>query len=312
MADFTTTMSDSSVIDTEITIELQTEFEVAFGQANVMDPFVQFNRQIAAKSIAFPIFNRLAVATTALTEKEDVASVAMGDSEVLLTPAEYGNVVTPTKLADLQTGGRAALAAVQLAGINMGETRNALAIAALEAGSNLRRVDGVANDGLITAAKVLDADELDYIYNRMSRANVPKHPLTGTFVAFLHDDVAHDLRAGSAAGTWVDVNKYNNEMPVLNNEIGMYKGFRIVINNHCNMDANVGDGSTVDVYDSTFIGHNALGLAESAVPSLVISGPFDKLQRFMNVGWYGCFKYSIIQSDAVWRVRSASSVGANT
>jgi N4-gp56 family major capsid protein len=298
MADFTTNLSGTVEIDnSDVTEEIVSEFIIQYNQTNVMDPYADYVRDIDAKSISFPRYTLTSPATTALNEREDVTSTAMADSAVTLTPAEYGMAITPTKLVDLQTGGRVLRAAVQLAAINMAETRNTLAIQALEASSNT----------VSRAGENLDGDDLNLMYNKLARANVPKHPVTGTYVAFMHDDVIHDLRAASSAGSWEDVNKYTSSFEVMNNEVGMYKGFRIIRNNHCETGV---AGSPGDGYTSSFIGFNALGLAESAVPSVTITGPFDKLGRFVNIGWYGVFQYKIIETDSVWTVTSTSSLAA--
>lgn len=305
---FTVNMSGSVAVDNSLKTDYETDFIIEYEQLNVMDPFVEFHRQMGAKSISFPRYALLGLATTPLTELDDVTSSAMSDTEILLTPAEYGNVITTTSLADLQSGGRLSRGAVALVAKNMAETRNALATAALEASSNVVYGGDATSTATIDAADVMDGALLNKIYNKLRRSNVPM--IDGHYVAFMHDDVIHDLRAGSAAGTWMDVNKYNNELPVLNNEVGMFRGFRIICNNHSALAADAG-ATTTDVYTSSFLGANGLGLAESMVPELRVTGPFDKLGRFVNVGWYGVFQYKIIESSAVWTAETASSVGAN-
>ncbi len=244
-----------------------------------------------------------------MVETTDPDSTAVSDTEVILTPVEYGNVITTTSLAELQTGGRASMAAMQLIAGNMAETMDVLGVRALEASTNVQYV-GQTSRAAITATDIMARTNLGAIYNKLSRASVPKHSLTGTYIMMAHDDVIHDLREESSAGSWEDVNKYNNQFEVLNNEVGMYKGFRILRNNHSLL---VTDGgvTTTDVYKSSFIGFNALGKAESQVPQIVVSGPFDKLGRFLNIGWKATTAYKIIESTAVWSVESASSVGVN-
>lgn len=307
---FTTTMTGVGDITGEVTEELITQFELAFAQENVVDAFVERKHEINAKSISFPIFDQLALITSALTEDADAASVAMGDSLVTLTPLEYGNVVTNTALANLHTGGQAGMAAMRLIGSNMAQSMNKIATLKLETSTNIKYVNDRANKAAIVAGDIMDATTLNAVYNKLARANVPVHPVVGTYVAFMHDDIIHDIRAGSAAGSWTDVNKYANELPVLTNEVGMYKGFRVVRNNHCLIDADAGTGN-VDVYTSSFIGGNALGLAESVMPQIRVTGPFDKLGRFVNVGWYAVRAYGLIQTSASWVVNSSSSVGDN-
>jgi N4-gp56 family major capsid protein len=311
MADFTLNLTGTAQLDNSaVTEEIKTEFIVQYTQANVMDNFVEYAREIQAKSISFPRYATLATAETALTEREDITSAAMSDTEVILTPVEYGNAVTTTKLVDLQTGGRAMRGAIRLVAINMAETLNVLATRALEASTNVVYGGSAADKASIAAGDVMTGGVLDKVYNKLARANVPVHPSTGTYVAFMHEDQIFDLRSASAANSWTDVNKYNNELPVLQNEVGMYKGFRIVRNNHSLLEADAG-AAAVDTYTASFLGFNGLGKAESAMPSIVLTGPYDKLGRFVNIGWYGVLKYGIIEPTAVYTAVTSSSVGAN-
>jgi N4-gp56 family major capsid protein len=254
-------------------------------------------------------YAQLSLATTPLTENADVSSEAMSDSQIVVVPAEYGNVITTTKLANLQSGGKADLAAAQLVGMNMGRTQDKLGLLSLEATTNVLYVNGRADDTGIVAGDVMDSTTLNLAYNKLARKSI--QPVQGGYyVAVLHDDVIHDIRAGAAAGDWTDVAKYNNAMDVYANEVGIYRGFRIIRDNHASYADQSGSG-LVDVYKSSFFGDNACGKVESAMPSIVFTSHQDKLARFINIGWYGVFNYSIIDVDACWQVRSSSSVGTN-
>lgn len=305
---FTTNLSGVTQLDNSIVEAFDQQFIIAAAQEAVMDQFVSYKKDIGAKSIEFPKYSQLALATTPLTETDDVTSEAMADSQIILTPAEYGNVVTTTKLASLQTGGKADVAAARLVGINMQRTLDKLAVAAGEAASNTLTPDGGA-EAALEATDVMTASFLSKLYNKLARESV--QPLSeGMFVAIMHDDVIHDLRDSAAAGSWQDINKYGNHVQVLKNEVGMLGGFRIVRNNHCSINAD-GGALAVDTYKSLFMGFNALGKAVSKEPSLHLSGPFDKLGRFLNVGWHGVFQYKIVDSAAIYVGITASSVGSN-
>lgn len=307
MADFTTTMTTTSTIDDSIVLAYDQQFLIAVGQENVMDSLVQHQVDIGAKSIQMTKYSRLGLATTPLTETEDLTSVAVADSQILLTPVEYGNVVTKTSLASLQSGGKIDLAIPQLVGINAAATTDKLAVLALDAASNGYVVGGKA------AADVLSTDVanrtfFNYFYNKLARANVQK--FNGDYIAVCHDDVIADLRADTTTGSWIDVNKYSNLTEIVNGEVGMFAGFRVVRNNQATYADQTGAG-TVDLYNCYFMGANALGKATSRPLGMTFTGPFDKLGRFVNVGWYGVFQYKIIDTDAVWLGKCASSVGAN-
>jgi N4-gp56 family major capsid protein len=307
MAAYTAAMTTVASVDDSLLTAFDAGFLVAAEQSDVMTPFVQYKADIGAKAIEFPKYATLTAATTPLTEDEDVASEALVDSKITFLPVEHGKVVTKTALASLQTGGKVDLAAARLVGQNVGRTQNILAIRALEASANVI-IPGAGTEAGLVAGDVMTAAVLNKVYNKLARTNIPMLA-DNLYVAFMHDDVIADLRAGAAAGDWTDVVKYATPDQALRNEVGIYKGFRIVRNNDCTFADQAGAG-TVDAYKSSFMGFNGLGQAVSKAPGMVITSS-DKLNRFVNVGWHGVMKYGIVDTDAVWTAVTASSVGAN-
>ena len=286
------------------------QFIIAAQELGTMDQFVSYRKQIGAKSIEFPKYSNLALATSPLSEKEDPASVALVDSQILLTPAEYGNVVTPSKLASLQSGGIADLAAARLVGINMQSSLDKLAILAAEAGGNEIFPGTVTAEANLVGTDVMTTSFLNRLYNKLSRSKIA--PLSnGMYVIVLHPDVVHDLRDSTGAGSFSDITKYSRPEEVLKGEIGMLAGFRIIENANISINADAGS-TTVDSYHCLAMGFNALGKAVSAEPGMKITGPFDKLGRYINIGWTGCLKYGLVDTDSLWVGTVASSVGANT
>jgi hypothetical protein len=96
----------------------------------------------------------------------------------------------------------------------------------------------------------------------------------------------------------------------LTNEIGSFGGFRWIRNNDCNFADQTGAG-TVDVYKTSFFGSRALVNVVSQAPGLRMTGPFDALARFVNIGWYGVMKFAPMDVDALYQLQSASSIGNN-
>lgn len=305
---FTTNLSGTAQVDDSLVLAFDKQFIVAAAEMGVLDQFVQYKQDIGAKSIQLTKYNQLALATTPLTETDDVTSIAMSDSQILITPQEYGAAVTKTALASLQSGGKIDLAAAKLVGMNMGRSQDALAAAALDASSN-SLCTNAGGKGSLTASDVCTVGFLNKLYNKLARSNVM--PLAdGFYVLVAHDDVIYDIRNATGAGSWMDVNKYAKPEIVLKNEVGSLCGFRIVRDNLATLEADV--ATTVDGYHMYAMGFNALGKAVSQEPGGVLSGPFDKLGRFVNVGWKGCLNYKIVDQDAVWLGICASSVGANS
>jgi len=133
---FTTNLTGTAIVDDSLVTAFEQLVWIAFGQSNVNDQFLSKKVDINAKSIQMPKYSRMAVATTPLTEADDIVSVALNDTKVTFTPVEYGNAITITSLASLQTGGLVDAASASLIGMNYGETMDALAIAALDAATN--------------------------------------------------------------------------------------------------------------------------------------------------------------------------------
>lgn len=306
---FTVNMTGTTQVDDSIIEEYDVEFRVAFAEQGSMSQLASLKRDIGAKAINLPKYEQLALATTPLVEDTDPDSEALVDSKIQIIPAEYGKVVTTTKLASLQTGGMVDRAAARMVGINAGRTQNKLAILACDAGTQIIQADGLLVESAIAATDTMDASLMGKAFNLLARANVPG--LSGNdYFMVAHDDVIHDIREQSGANSWIDAHKYALPEALLKNEVGMYKGFRVIRDNLATIVVD-GGVTTTDVYYSYFLGFNALGWAVSQDIGMVATGPFDKLNRFVNMGWLGCFNYSIIENEALVVAKSASSVGAN-
>lgn len=307
---FTVNMTTTAEVDDSIVKEYDAEFRVALAEQGSASQFASMKKDFEAESISLPKYDQLSLATTPLDEDDDVDSESLSDSKVVVTPKEYGKAVTTTKLASLQTKGMADRAAARLVGINAGRTENKLAILAMDASTNILRAGGYATDAEILATDIMSGSLMGSAYNKLARANA-LGVANGDYVMIAHDDVIHDIREGSGANSWIDAHKYALPEALLRNEVGMYKGFRVIRDNLSTIGVNAGAGGTVDVYSSYFVGFNALGVGYSHSIEMRATGPYDKLNRFLNLGWYGCFEYKIVEQDALWVVKSASSVGVN-
>lgn len=305
MANFYTNMSGTTEINDALKTLWAGAFQLGFQQSDVVTQFAQ-RVDVAGAAINVTKYGNLAVDTAALSEYEQPSATAMSDTKVTLTPAEYGQVVSRTQLANLQTGGQLELAAFQAVGQAAARKLNKLGTAALEATGNTVGVGG-HNAATMALVDLMTLTELNKIYNKLARANVPTVE-GGLYVAFLHDDVIHDLRNATGAGSWMDTNKYTNVTP-LTNEVGTFGGFRIVRNNDATITAK--GANTCDTYESCFIGAESLLMGVSKDMAPIVTGPFDNLGRFVNVGYYGVLDIKIGRAESAWSVLSTSSVAAN-
>ena len=268
MANVVTT---AATLDDSLITLIDQEVIVSGAGINKIDAFVETQVQIGAKSIDFTIYSKLAKATTALTDGTDVDAVAMADAAVTFTPKEYGNVVTPTKLANLQTGGKADRAGAKLVGINIAETTNQLGINALLAGTN---TTAATTSG--TTAK----GDLRLAYQKLAAKRIQK--INGYYVAFMNPAQISDLK-----DDYISISQHTNLGLATSGVVGTLEGFVIV------EDADVTAGTV-----ATF-GMGALGKAVSMETGATITGPFDRLGRLVNLGWYGVIEYGIVDDNAI-------------
>lgn len=268
MANVVTT---AATLDDSLIELVDTEVIVSGAGVNKIDAFVETQVDIGAKAISFTVYSKLAKATTALTDGVDVDAVAMADTSVLLTPKEYGNVVTTTQLANLQTGGKADRAAARLTGINLAETTNQLGINALESGTN---TTAAATSGTLAKGDLRGA------YERLASKRIPK--INGYYVAFMNPAQISDIK-----DDYISIAQNTNLELATSGVVGTLEGFLIV------EDPDVTAGQV-----NTF-GMGALGKAISASEEVVITGPFDKLARMMNMGWKGTIEYGIVDDNAI-------------
>lgn len=310
MADFTTTITDAGVLDADEKVVWSSYVHLAATTELVADQVATQRGFGAFKSFYFAKYANLSL-PSALADGEDPTSTALADSSAYVTPAEEGDVVTLAKLADIQSGFNANKAALKLVARSMGGTKDKRAMTTLEgASTNSIFPNGQTAVGNLTENDVLDRLFAGKLYNKLARANVPG--IGGTsYIGLAHDDNLHDLRQDTANGGWVNVKEYADPQSVLMNEVGMFEGIRWLRTGNGTVSDGGGAGS-VDSYKVLVVGDNALGYAASEEPHLVISGPFDKLQRHLNIGWFGIFGYTLIDDANMVIGNCASSVGANS
>ena len=274
-------------------------------------------------SIKFTIFNDMAAVTSALSETEDVTPVAMSDSQVTVTLAEYGNATVTTAKLRASSFLPVDPVAANAVGYNAGLSIDTIASNVLKAGTNVIYATG----GTDTATARIDMDVDDTLTAKDIRravaqlrgANVPT--INGNYVGFIHPDVSYDLRSITDASGWRDSYKYTNAMPLYNGEIGMFEGVRFMESSRAPIFANAFNGAgaagTGDSYATLIMGAQALAKGISlggeygAQPTIVYGNITDLLKRFRPVGWKHFVGYGVFRQAALRRIESASSIGAN-
>lgn len=270
-------------------------------------------------SVKFTIYDDLAVASTALTESADVDAVAMSDSQVTVTPAEYGNAVLTTAKIRGTSFANVDRDAVNIVGYNAGISLDTLARDVLKAGTNVTYATGGTTDP-DARNKIEPEDELtahDVRIARVELASANVMDIGGYYTGFIHPDVALDLREETGAASWRDPHTYSQPGEIWRGEVGVFEGIRFIEAPRAPVWADAGSSTTLtDVYGTIVVGQQALAKAYSMTesgpfPKVVIGPVTDKLKRFHPIGWYWFGQYARFREAAIRRIESASSVGTN-
>lgn len=275
-------------------------------------------------SVKFTIFSDLAAATTELGEAEDVTPVAMSDSQVTVTLREYGNATVTTAKLRASSFIPVDPVAANAVGYNAGLSIDSICRAVVQAGDNVIYATGGATDPssrvTVNSDDLLAPADVRKVVAQLRKANVPT--IGGSYVGFIHPDVSYDFRGNTDAAAWRTPANYVNPAGIYNGEIGMFEGVRFIESPRAplfeNASDNSGSSGTIDVYGTLVMGRQALAKGVSlggeygAQPTIVYGTVTDILKRFRPVGWKHFVGYGVFRQDALRRIESASSLGANS
>ena len=298
--------------------------ELLFDAVADVQPVAQ---SMPGSSVKFTIFNDLAAATSTLTETSDVTAVAMGDSQVEVTLAEYGNAVSTTAKLRGTSFLDVDSAAANVVGYNAGISIDSVIRDVLSAGTNVVYGGGgsttPSSRATVQVEDIIEANDVRKVVAALRGANAVS--FNGMYMGYIHPDVSYDLRRETGVASWRDPHVYSDPALIYNGEVGAFEGVRFIETPRAKIFENASDGSgsstgssaTIDVYCTHICGRQALAKAHSIVDGngpfpRVVRGPVtDTLMRFQPIGWYWLGGYARFREAALRRVESSSSIGAN-
>jgi len=159
-----------------------------------------------------------------------VTAVALSDSQVTVTLAEYGNaVITTAKLRgtsflDVDT------VAANVVGYNAGDSIDQVVRDVLAGGTNVIYGGGGSSTPTsrttVTATDIIEANDIRKVTAQLRKANAAS--FNGLYMGFIHPDVSYDLRRETGAASWRDPHVYQDTMEIYNGEIGAFEGVRFI------------------------------------------------------------------------------------
>lgn len=272
--------------------------------------------------VKFTIVADLSPASTPLGETGTVTPVALDDSQVTVTLEEYGNAVQTT--AKLRATAFTAVNPIvaNVIGFNAGISIDTVARNAFQTGTQVL----FAGTGA-ARADVLTGDTLAGNIVRRAVAELRSNnaaTFNGMYKGFIHPDVSYDFRGATGGTNWADPHVYSDPSGIYNGVIGNFQGVQFIETSRAPLFADASDGAgtaatgTIDVYGTLIMGRQAVAKAfstgggYSSNPVMVDVPVTDALRRFEGMGWKHFVGYDILRQDALLRIESSSSIGANS
>ena len=270
-------------------------------------------------SVVFELYNDLTTATSSLAEDTDVAAVGVPQtSTVSVTLNPYGNAVISSETLRLEALSDVEPAIANIVGWNMVDSIDAIVQSIIASnGTNIANVaSGTLHSSVIdgTAATKNAVTQTDTFSSTVARAipavmraNKALPSMGDYFRALVHPKVSVDLRSETGAAGWRDPHAYSgdNAGAIWRGEIGAYEGAAYVETPRTTVTAN---GSSVNVYNSYFLGQQALAEAVAEEPHVVFGLRTDKLMRFQPVGWKSLIGWNVYRQAALFQTYTASSL----
>lgn len=259
-------------------------------------------------SVVFSLYQDLAAATSTLTETVDPDAVAISDvNTVSVTLNEYGNTVLNTRKLGEFAFSDVDPAVANIVAYNLADSIDQVVVNTLIGGTNVIYAGGKAATSGITASDTLDNADIRKAVAKLRAANaVPREGML--YAAYIHPEVAHDLRGETGALAFEDIRKYTdpNVGNILNQVTGVLGGAYFVETPRA---YSATDGaSSARNYRTIIAGQQALAEATAVEPGVVIGPVVDKLMRFRPIGWYSLQGWSLYRQEALYRIESGSSI----
>lgn len=268
------------------------------------------------KDVKWLRYSAIAGSTSTLAEGTPPAEISFSTSNVSATIAQYGQFA---KVSDLLSDTAIDPVLDNLSerfGVAAAKTVEQLIVDELANNCANQNVNNRANFAAIQAGDVLSHKELIEAMIRQKADYIGPHE-SGDYVAVLHPRAEYDLLVDTNAGSFLDIQKYTDNKPLMNGEIGRMYGMRFLVSDKMLTSVGTGAGG-IDVHQSFVIGEEAFGVVElnSDAMKMIVkrhgsAGANDPLDQFATVGYkiHGfAVKYLDASSKRVIAINGASGI----
>lgn len=269
------------------------------------------------QTYAFNVMNASSAALGDVTLSEGVTPAGrnLTFTQVVVSMTQYGDFVTITDVVAKDNPFPLIEESAFELGRRMAEILDAIVQSTLIAGTQtiIKTVgDATTVRASLVAADVMKAKRLSEAFAKLRANAVPM--LDGGYVAFMHPNVAYDLKVETTTGAFIDAAKYSAPEKIWNGEIGKIGGVRVVEAPNLVYLTSAQAGGGINVYPTYVIGKWAYGVVKATELETIYqdfgsSGTADPLKQRATVGVKARFGSALLKQESLVRIESSSSLG---
>lgn len=284
----------------------------------------------SGKQINFAKYDRLAAATTPLSEGITPLGTNLIKRQVTADLAQYGDWTAVTDVVEIVSLDPEVTKTIEALGEQSGLTADTVLRNSLLAGTNEFYANSVVSRNLIAAA--ISATDIKKMVRALKAANVKPitamidpstgistTPIAPSYIAIGHTDLEMDLRNLESSG-FIPVEKYPSQRKVFEGEVGSGWGVRFILTTNAPVLAGAGTtpgsgvkntGSLTDVYQTIIFGQDAYaevplnkgstGVILKLHSKTDTSDTSDPLNQRSTAGWKTMYASLILDDDRLVR-----------
>lgn len=258
------------------------------------------------KSVRFTRYTVPAVVTSALTEGNNPSEYTLSAVNVDATLAEYGRTFKLSRFLTLTDIDENNSERIELAGQNMGESRDAIVRNELFTGATSSFANAKSVLSSVAASDTLDAAEVRLLARDLKNNKARRMDGSYPWVGKINPYTGYDLTGDS---TWENAKTYSDVEDLYKGEIGALHGARLVETTQPYTQA-----STTTVYSNFFHGAHAFGVVElegdkmdiHIVPHTQIDSG-NPAGRVGFISWAGSMVAKTLNSDWLLDLQSGAT-----
>lgn len=267
-----------------------------------VDPVIEDGYNV----LSWPKFDQIATSDVdTLADGVTPTDTDFDASVVTVTPTQYGVVVNMADLVVERSKIDFLKGSAKAVGKAMARKIDTVVQTTIMAGTNVFYGGAAANRAALAATDVLTAGMINRAQAFLKSNDATPMP-DGSYVCIIHPYQLYDLRAATAVGSWVDVNKYKDNTKVFDGEIGKLHGVRVVVSSHVQTFA-----STVTVYPALVFGQESFGVGRAQNLEVLLTpkaaSDSDPLAQRRKVGGKVAFGTTILQQNGMVRMETGAT-----